>query len=1159
MEKRHHKIWIKLIILTLLISIFLPVIDAKEIMLGITQNDGAKYNVEFIKYSKLSQFYKANEINAALLDFKIFYENDISTKHIFEKLKKYNVVILRTRAETISHLTPEYIERAKNVSKALVQYVKQGGGLIIQPRSVRYPGCRDEEYWNIVFKDFGLQILHEGIFDKENQAEDEIKPNKKHKFFYTENIKEHPITKNSKGFWLPMTSFYPNAGTPAIKYSSDWEILVKGEASAKSYKSHEQRNILDLNEEGLYKSEPPIIACRKLGKGRVVCISVDRIHTGMNYKTPAWSHIVEDKGKNGKSSDMMQLMLDSVKWASESSRGNDEFGTFKLADYEPVKFPESCSFDNINLDETEKGIIGAHSSYSDGENSVQEYADAAKDAGLSFIVFTDPLELLTPEKFEALKKDCKTASGKRFYACPGIEFSDGNGIRWIFLGEKVKWPIKSFKRKGQTYELWDGERINHYGQFSELCARCPSAVIDYNQLRKAGAVPENMWWFYNVIPYSYDRDKLIADNTDELLFALRDIRWLIPISFTRIKSSKDVGLAKKTSFTGIKNLYSVKKLLNTKGSPYHKGRAASEFVSFGGDVSIDLKAVNAQMEQNWQHTKGAQRVKIKFTAESSSGIKEVKVYDANYGLLRRFIAPKDNQIFSRSFELVHDKQHWLIMEAIDNKGAKAFSSSLFLYCYKQGLARCSDNLNILGPLGMYWHPDRNQMLSLFKDFRNAEQISVQGWDRGGPDCLRPEGELCDFINIKGIGKYPYSKEKEYLAGKRMNIKLASHNIQVVEMKMDSLVERFGNQNRPGPAFCSIAKKVADNEYFDRVDRMIAPMDRMDHFVAWNYRRLYESIKDYQGSYVWHEGEFKFKKDVVLQGDVPIPLARMSTPFNFENKLGTILIVKDSQSGIVKQEINKAEEKFRLSGGIAPGGFVAHMNSPVGYLGTLVPQGNNLVYKSSLPGELVIGLGKDGQKIKAGTVLKYAFLTGDFIDQANNADRMKCVSKAFNMKGGTDGYPVEMKIGSLKGATFFFHAQADKNEAEFVLGPQTDIGIDLPIKIEGLEDNGCAAVYSSYRKWFRFIPVVDNVAYFQEPIDSKNNIWIGNVFVCDNKDVKITLIKEGQNPNKPPFIEVHNPTGKTVNIKVWSPENTPLFGGRSYEMKLAPGTSSRQNL
>ena len=78
-------------------------------------------------------------------------------------------------------------------------------------------------------------------------------------------------------------------------------------------------------------------------------------------------------------------------------------------------------------------------------------------------------------------------------------------------------------------------------------------------------------------------------------------------------------------------------------------------------------------------------------------------------------------------------------------------------------------------------------------------------------------------------------------------------------------------------------------------------------------------------------------------------------------------------------------------------------------------------------------------------------------------------KAMNLGGGHAGYPVAMKTGDLEDAIFFFTARAKDNEAAFILGPQ-DLIIDLPIRVRGLENNGCAAVYSTKRPWFRFVPV-----------------------------------------------------------------------------------------
>lgn len=115
-------------------------------------------------------------------------------------------------------------------------------------------------------------------------------------------------------------------------------------------------------------------------------------------------------------------------------------------------------------------------------------------------------------------------------------------------------------------------------------------------------------------------------------------------------------------------------------------------------------------------------------------------------------------------------------------------------------------------------------------------------------------------------------------------------------------------------------------------------------------------------------------------------------------------------------------------------------------------------------------------------------------------------------------------------------------------------IDLPIRVKGLVDNGCAAIYTTARPWFRFISVVNNTAYFQEPIEKANHIWAGNIFASENKDVKITVVADGQAEENEPLIEIHNPTYSEIKTRVFSPEKTPVFGGMSFNITLPAGNS-----
>ena len=530
------------------------------------------------------------------------------------------------------------------------------------------------------------------------------------------------------------------------------------------------------------------------------------------------------------------------------------------------------------------------------------------------------------------------------------------------------------------------------------CGLTATALLDYNKLRKNGSYPENMWWFYNIIPKVYEGSKLIADNSDQMEFAHRDLRWVYPITFNRVKSPAQLKEAVKTGITCINNLKNAKKLLNVRGASSLPAASMQQF-NTNGKIKVHWQTINGQMESHWLYTKGAQRAKLKFVVESPNGIKSVKVVDAFFGVIRNFDG-KGAKKFSRELEISNSRKHYLWLEVTDGKGKTALTHSELVWCYKQGLYRCGDNLNILGPLGVYWHPDRNQMLPIIKMFNNAETFSVHGWDRGDADCPRIQIWPENAVDIKGVGAYPIRSTKT-TSGARMKVQLASHDVQIVSMEMDEIMERFDTAERPGPGKCTISRKVKDNEYFTRTDTMYALRDNTDHFIMYNHRRLRESLEDYKGSYVIHEGEFRFKKDITLSGSVPIRLLQMKTPF-IAGELFNKLLVDDLKRGQISVEIKADKTPRRYSGTIKPGGYLTIMNSPIGYVGIMTPHDQKMTYSFSWPNHLFVGIGHKGQKIKKGEVIKYRYIAAILIDSSPNAKQLQKLVKASNLDGGTSG-------------------------------------------------------------------------------------------------------------------------------------------------------------
>jgi hypothetical protein len=454
---------------------------------------------------------------------------------------------------------------------------------------------------------------------------------------------------------------------------------------------------------------------------------------------------------------------------------------------------------------------------------------------------------------------------------------------------------------------------------------------------------------------------------------------------------------------------------------------------------------------------------------------------------------------------------------------------------------------------MIWHPDRNEMFCMAKQFHNGENYTLEGWDRGGALCPMPSAHYEDLVYIQGVGPYPHPATHNAIPGRQMDVLLSSYNLQIATMQMKYLSQRFDTEERSTPALCTVAQDLGENEYFQRTHTIYAPEDRRDMYLVWNYRRRREGEQNYQGGFIWHEGEIRFKKDVTLTGSVPISLVFFEIPTDLDKPWGNRVVVTDAD-GVTREEVLRdAAQAVRGSGRLRGGGYAAQLPSLVGQLAFFAPPGSDFCYHYVLPGRLYVGLGRDGQQIKAGTVIPYRFAIGTFATEQTGAEPLEHHLRGLNLAGGTSGYPIRMTAGQLSDATFFLTLRASAGEAMGTLGPQKLI-IDLPIRVTGLEDNGCAAVYTSRRPWFRFVPVCDGTAYFQESLDVANDLWVGNILLADHPAVKLTVVVDGQAEDRSPLVEVHNPTDQAIQTTLRSPTHAPVLGGLHQQVNVSAGQS-----
>ena len=231
----------------------------------------------------------------------------------------------------------------------------------------------------------GLQILHEGVFDKTRAYEGQT--NGKATFWYTENIRPHVVTEGVKRLYLPLIGCHVGPGLPAMQYGPQWQIIVRGETEAKSYRSGDD-NGPNLDAIGTYANAPPVLAVRTLGKGRIVCYPLSQLFTGMNFGSPLWQSVVETAGDRGSNrpSQGMKLLMNCYKWLAEPALDNPTLGTYKKPLYKPIKFAAKTDKDAQKFGEptgaSVRGIFGAHSAYSDGKGDCGGVCEGGQGRGI---------------------------------------------------------------------------------------------------------------------------------------------------------------------------------------------------------------------------------------------------------------------------------------------------------------------------------------------------------------------------------------------------------------------------------------------------------------------------------------------------------------------------------------------------------------------------------------------------------------------------------------------------------------------------------------------------------------------------------------------------------------------------------------------------------
>ncbi len=280
--------------------------------------------------------------------------------------------------------------------EALTRFVKAGGGVFF---FCQFTSAKDDV--NRYLTPFDAVLRREFLRDPQHTFE--CPTGFKLPYAYTQNIVgSHPVTAGVKGIWY--NADFECLHTSAIDVSKDWQILVSGDASCASFgiagtqfegQAIEQQDLRP----GKFQHAPPILAAREFGSGRLVFTGISPMEAFYGQNLPAYQNILMENGDGLRKSDFGRLYQNALQWLAGRAMASDQIGREKLPpkenswEQQPQVFDWSRDVFGADLcAKPARGVIGLHSTLSDGHATPETLIAKARQSGLQWVAFTEKAE-----------------------------------------------------------------------------------------------------------------------------------------------------------------------------------------------------------------------------------------------------------------------------------------------------------------------------------------------------------------------------------------------------------------------------------------------------------------------------------------------------------------------------------------------------------------------------------------------------------------------------------------------------------------------------------------------------------------------------------------------------------------------------------------------
>lgn len=644
----------------------------------------------------------------------------------WERISRYNVLFLYTTPDGFDvalRAMESSPEKITNFVGMIDRYLAAGGGIILTPHEQNIK----KQHLEDLTRHWGVRLPVETIDETDpekiatlTQASYDVP------LAFTDQVLDSPVTAGVRQIWYPNSRAYNAAQGGPLDVDTNWQVVVRASKTAVT-------KPVDLATTGFAPieapvqraggiKEPALFAVRPFKAGRIAIMNQwpqFTVGAGTKY---IYNREVLSKGLNGKPSDFGRLLENTYRWLAEPSLAGKGVGGYvageetlitpnrraairKMYDISPWPYDETVKqwHRPSTFTRPYRGLLGAKTSYSSGKGTVKEYADAAKQAGLQFIVFLDDFDRLTPATFAQLKADCRAHTDDTILLIPGFTIDANTGDHMFFYGPDGVWPPDNVLT-GPGKKLFYLQPQGEDGRFTGFNGDAFNWHFEYHDVKgNVGyyhftSSPSNMritdLRLYGAAAIRFYRNgELVEDRTDDYLTCAQGTIPPAPVVFNEVRSPAELKreVDRGHSLTYVQahsvrnifhnglwwpNQYTSYNTFPSDGPLIHEWPETIRICTLGAEEFVTLAAV----------------MPSRIAVTATNGLKEVAIYNGR-DLFRRFL-PGGAKEFSATLILNATVHRNMVLVATDVKGGKAVSFAR--RAWKEGARSptfCSDHVN----------------------------------------------------------------------------------------------------------------------------------------------------------------------------------------------------------------------------------------------------------------------------------------------------------------------------------------------------------------------------------------------------------------------------------------------------------------------------------